>query len=245
MQSMNRILIALFLLLSVPGAAGNPPIQRLHAVYDISYAIFGSIGTADALLTIDPKQHTYRITIKARAKGIAKLMSNRRIERYESRGHLQNGLLVPALFITSTRKGKYFHELHRYRFNHAQKEILHQKRIQTKEETIVEDAPLSYYAKDDILTLFFNLHRYAREGICPQMRCSLQAVGANDKDGVVDINPAQNGMLKVILHRRIFASRQGEIYLHLTKEGISDYAMLKDVIFFGDVKAKATTIEKK
>ena len=217
--------------------------RELYVKYEISYAIFGTIGESEARLVIDPKAATYRITIEAKAKGLAKLMSNRRIERYISRGIVRNNLLIPQIFETDTKKGNYFREHHIYRFNHTAKKVFHFERITIKRDEKEREETLSYWAEDDILTLFFNLHHYVKRGTCKGSFCRLKAVGANDKDGLVDISP-KGKYLKVILHRRIFASRHGEIYVHMRKDGIADFAMLKDVIFFGDVKAKAITIRK-
>lgn len=218
--------------------------QVLHVHYDISYAIFGVIGHSDARLIIDPDTRKYRIEINASASGLAKVMSNGRAESYESIGVVKGGVLIPHLFITRTRKGSHYEEVHRYRFDHLNKKLFHAVEIRHNGKRKMRKEVLPYYAKDDIQTLFFNLKKYVEKGICQAKRCTLRAVGANERDGSVDIAPAKKKMLKVILHRRIFASKQGEIYIHLTDEGISDYAILKDVIFFGDVKAKATKIEQ-
>ncbi len=235
-----KSLMTILLLVLLPTALYS--YRMLHVGYDISYAIFGSIGKADARLRIDPESQRYKITIEASATGVAKLMSNRRIESYSSEGRVADGLLVPEMFRTETRKGKHFREAHTYRFDYRNRVILHESSVTSDGRTQRKQEKLSYFAGDDILTLFFNLHRYVKRGICTGSRCRLRAVGANDKDGRVDIAP-QGKYLKVILHRRIFASKRGEIYVHLRKDGISDFAMLKDVIFFGDVKAKANTIE--
>lgn len=80
-------------------------LQRLHVRYDISYAIFGVIGVSEAMLTIDPRQKRYHIVNTGRAKGVAKLMSAHRVERYESEGRVVDGLLVPEYFTTITEKG--------------------------------------------------------------------------------------------------------------------------------------------
>ena len=236
---MKKVLLILLLFFAPLFAT----LKMLHAHYDISYAIFGVIGQSDARLVIDSDTQKYRIEINASARGIAKVMSNGRVESYESVGVVKDGLLVPQFFVTRTRKGAHFDQTDRYRFDHQAKKIVHLHQARRKGETKMKEEILPYYARDDILTLFFNLKKYVESGICSEKRCTLKAVGANDKDGSVDIEPARKKMLKVILHRRIFASKQGEIYIHLTEEGISDYALLKDVIFFGDVKAKATKIE--
>ncbi len=236
---MKTVIITLLLLFQTLYAEK----KVLHVRYDISYAIFGTIGVSDATLTIDPEKKQYTIQIKAHAKGLAKLMSNGRVELYESHGVIKKGILIPQRYETLTKKGRHFEELHRYRFDHKARKIFHKHQIKTADNTQMTEEVLPYYARDDIQTLFFNLKKYVQSGVCHKNGCTLRAVGANDKEGRVDIVPAKKNMLKVILHRRIFASKRGEIYIHLTKEGFSDYAMLKDVVFFGDVKAKAIKIE--
>lgn len=238
---MKRLMIALLLLSQTIHAAEH----LLHVRYAISYAIFGTIGFTEATLKIDPVKQRYTIDIEARARGLAKVMSNGRIEHYQSRGVVHEGMLRPQVFTTVTQKGVRFEERHRYRFDHGSQKITHMHRLKNGEDLKVTEELLPYYAKDDILTLFFNLKKYVTQGVCRKSRCTLTAVGANDKDGRIDIFPAKGEMLRVLLHRRIFASKQGELYVHLTKEGFSDYALLKDVIFFGDVKAKAIKIARK
>jgi hypothetical protein len=217
---------------------GTEP-HTLKAEYAISYAIFGKIGKAEARLRIE--NNRYHIEIRAEATGIAKLMSNQRIEQYSSSGIVVNKRLEPEHFIVKTRKGKYFKEEHHFFFNHLQKRVKHITYITTKEERKEKEELLSYYARDDILTLFFNLRFYLHDR-CKTGKCTLVAAGANEKDGRVDIISLGRNRFKVILHRRIFASKQGEMEIHINEMGICDFALLKDVVFFGDVKANTTKI---
>ncbi len=234
---MKALLLFLLFTFSLLQAA-----ETVTARYRISYGVFGQIGLSRASLI--RHEDRYRIEIRAEATGIAKVMSGGRIERYISHGIVKEGRLVPQQFVTRTKKGKYFLEEHRFRFDHRTRRVYDDYRIKTKEGETEHETTLPFYAPDDILTLFFNLPRYLKKS-CKKNRCLLYAVGANDKNGLVTITPLKDRRFRVVLHRRIFASRQGEMYIHLTKEGLCDRAVLKDVIFFGDVKAKAITISKK
>lgn len=233
---MKTIILGLMLLFTTLNAAQT---RYIRAYYDISYAIFGKIGEVEA--TLEQHEKSYSIDIRAEATGIAKLMSNRRIEKYHSEGSVVGGLLRPKRFSVTTLKGKYYKATHSYLFDHQAKKVLHETSITQKEGSIQKEEVLEYYAKDDILTLFFNLGEYL-QNVCSSGTCSLVAVGANEKDGKVDIHALGGGNFKVILHRRIFASKQGEMSVHINNKGVCDRALLKDVVFFGDVKAKTTKI---
>ncbi len=212
----------------------------MRAMYDISYAIFGVIGHSKASLKID-KDH-YLIHIEASASGIAKLMSNQRVEIYESRGKIIKGRLVPDILEIQTKKGSHFASMERYLFDYKERVILHLVQNIKDGKKVKEEKKLDYFAPDDILTLFFNLPFYLKQNSCSGKKCIFLAVGANEKDGKVDIWRVGESF-KVRLHRRIFASKDGEMLVHLRDDGICDNALLKDVIFFGDVKAKVTKIE--
>ena len=230
--------IVLFILFTTLLLFGAKP-RTLEAEYAISYAIFGKIGQAEARLQV--QNNRYHIEIKAEATGIAKFMSNQRIERYSSSGIIENGRLQPERFILETRKGKYFKKEHHFLFDHLQKKVKHLTYTIDKEEKRENEEILSYYARDDILTLFFNLRFYLQQE-CKTGKCTLVAAGANEKDGRVDIISLGKNRFKVTLHRRIFASKQGEMEIHINEMGICDFALLKDVVFFGDVKANTTKI---
>ena len=219
--------------------AFTAPLHSMRAEYDISYAIFGVIGHSSASLKV--AKNTYTIHIEARAAGIAKLMSNNRVEIYESRGTISEGRLIPDVLEIHTKKGEHFSASEYYHFDYAHQKILHVTQMKDSVGVDEKKEVLSYFAKDDILTLFFNLPRYLKKNPCITKTCIFRAIGANKKDGNVDIQKIGKNF-KVRLHRRIFASKEGEMMVHLTPQGICDSALLKDVIFFGDVKSKATKI---
>ncbi len=233
---MKAFWIALFLTLSLLQAG-----ERVTGLYRITYGLFGQIGLSRSSL-IRQGDH-YHVEIRAEATGIAKVMSGGRVESYASYGVIKKGKLIPQRFVIRTKKGKHFFEEHRFVFDHLARKVRDYHRVKTDEGEVTHETTLPFYAPDDILTLFFNLPFYLKQSCKAQKRCLLYAVGANDKNGLVTITPLGNRRFRVVLHRRIFASKEGEMFIHLTKEGLCDRALLKDVVFFGDVKAKAITIE--
>jgi len=50
--------------------------------------------------------------------------------------------------------------------------------------------------------------------------------------------------LIVFINQKIFASKRGELYLDLNDDGICTKAVLKDVIFFGDIRGKLISLKE-
>lgn len=217
----------------------------LSASYEVSFGVFEDLGTADTRLEIRD-DGTYSIRIEARSEGIAKLLSNNRIEIYESHGDVRNGLLVPRKYVkirqTNSKK-----TIRIYTFDHD-KHIVWKENIDRDKEDW-EKEKNDYYATDDILTLFFNFKRY----IQPQESRTLHAIGGSKQEGRVDIvypTPDERSemakklemsggeFLKVILNDRIFASAKGELLINLGNDGLCDKAVLEDVLLFGDIVGK-------
>ena len=111
---------------------------------------------------------------------------------------------------------------------------------------------LEYYAKNDILSLFFNLRKKLpifEKG----KEYTLNAVGANKTKGLINIlMPSSNDLEKIntylktddkskftaFINQRIFQSKRGELLISLNKEGFCSYAVLRDVLLFGDIVGK-------
>lgn len=235
---MNKILWILLLLFESVNA------KIISASYEVSFGVFQAIGIADAQLEIRDDQ-TYTIRVEAKTTGIAKVLSNNRIEVYESRGRVKNGKLIPETY-------------YKIRQTDAQKIIKfytfdHQNRIVWKETTEVKEGKEEkdkgqndYYAQEDILSLFFNLKYYSKA----EENRAFYAIGGNKIDGRIDVvfpkkeemetikrelDVTDGRFLKVILNDRIFASANGELLINLDSEGLCEKAVLKDVLLFGDI----------
>jgi len=231
---MKKIVLLLLLFSQISGA------QVLSATYDVSYGIFKKLGSATARFEIK-EDRTYTIKIEARTEGLANLLTNNRVETYESYGVISNGYLFPQKYI-KIRQTNASKKIKIYTFDHPNKTVWRENIDSDEWDKVKND----FYASDDILSLFFNVKSHMQN----QQDRPFYVVGANKKDGRIDVNfpkndslsemkkklKTENGsFLKVILNDRIFSSANGELLINLGSDGLCDKAILEDVLFFGDV----------
>lgn len=223
--------------------------KSLQADYDVSYGVFGKIGVAKARLK--EEGYHYEIEIKLAATGLAKTLSGNRKERHVSRGHFQNGVLVSDTYEV-TREYRHTKVVKRYTIDHLHKVVRKDYR-KFKNGTLVDEQQetLSFYAPNDLLTLYFNLDR-----LLPDKHkagtYNFKAVGAEKQQGEVSIEIPSAKLLPsfksdlgagaawyatVIIHQKIFMSKEGRLEIAVGKDGITQTALLKDLILFGDIKA--------
>jgi hypothetical protein len=243
---MQKILIYLFSILLSFNILNA---QTIEVAYKVEFGIFGEIGVAHAKLTKD--ETSYEIDIKLESTGIAKTLSSNREEQHISKGHMEDGIMVSDLYqIIKSYGSKTSNKV--YTIDHSSKKVTvttqkWKNGKQYKNKTIA----LEQYAKDDLLTLYFNLNSYIKDKtISKDYR--LEAVGAEKQDGFVDLHipnsselPEFKEMLgedaswyaRAIIHQDIFSSDKGELLLSVGDDGITQKAVLKDLIFFGDIRA--------
>lgn len=244
---MKKILISLSLLLLSQFAQA----ETIRADYKVEFGIIGEIGIANAVLTRDDS--TYKIDVKLKATGIAKTLSGGREEHHISKGHIENGLMVADYYqITKSYGSKMSNKL--YSINHADKTVIRTFK-RWKNGNLVKDTnvTLDYYSKDDLLSLYFNLDKkiaHKKES----KEYVFTAVGAEKQDGNVEVTIPKATELsdykellgeddnswyaKAIVHQNIFSSDKGELLLKVGADGITQKAVLKDLVFFGDIRAK-------
>ncbi len=228
--------------------------KSISADYKVSYGIIGNVGEAHASLAIE--NGTYKISIEVEGTGLAKFFSQGRKEVYESTGIFKDGKFLPTLFVKNRTWGE--KEIRkRYFFYHDKKEVIAIKTDVNGGEVKESRELLPYYAENDILTLFFNLRRLIGENLHPAKKIHLQAVGANKRDGGLTIEvPSEkmekkikkllhkeDNLLIVILNQKIFASKRGEFFVNITKRGLCDSVLLKDVILYGDLVGKMKNLK--
>ncbi len=243
--------------------------KSISAGYDVTFSVFGKIG--DAILSFDYEEGRYAIYINGGLTGSAASIGQNRREIHESFGTIENGVLLPELY-KITRSSTYFFNESFFAFDHENNTI-ERHRIRTKvtseshfdlqKMSIITDErnvttyssnPVAYYAKNDILSLFFNVRTLLKD-IPPGKEKLIHAVGGSNKKGeIVVTNPAgekrrelaslmpghENRLITVVIDQDIFKSDRGELYISLDSDTLAKEAMLKDVLLFGDIHGYRT-----
>jgi hypothetical protein len=236
--------------------------KDITATYDVSFGIFGKIGTATTSLHTEDGR--YSIKIHAKSTGFASFVSGGREEFYESAGVIQGVRLIPDHyskivknrvnigdpFNNNTKIAMKIYTL-LFSFNHDEKRVMIKKIRENGMQKSESEEKAEFYTDNDILSLFFNFkHLFPDLNITKHI--ILHAIGANKDDGKIDILPLDKKefqglvsgdinhlyLMKVILDDKIFASKQGELYIALDSDGICEKAVLKDVVFFGDIRGE-------
>ena len=242
---MKKILISLSFLLFTSLLQA----ETITADYKVEFGIIGEIGIANAVLTKD--ERTYEIDVELKATGMAATLSGNRRERHISKGHIENGMMVADYYqITKWYGSKMSTKL--YSIDHKNKMV---KRAfkRWKNGKLVKDKndTLDFYAKDDLLTLYFNLDKKIIDKTLPKSYV-FKAVGAEKQNGEVEVvipseldeykealgESSDSWYARAIIHQNIFSSDKGELLLRIGNDGITQKAVLKDLLFFGDIRAE-------
>lgn len=225
--------------------------ETIKADYKVEFGIMGEIGIANAVLTRDDTY--YEIDVKLKATGLAKTLSGGREEHHISKGHIENGMMVADYYqITKSYGSKTSSKL--YTINHTDKTVKRSyKRWKNGKLVKEEEDALDFYSKDDLLSLYFNLEQKISDKK-ESKSYVFTAVGAEKQHGDVEVYIPQSSELeeykdvlgeedsgwyaKAIVHQNIFSSDKGELLLKIGEDGITEKAVLKDLILFGDIRAE-------
>jgi len=236
--------------------------QTITAKYEITYGGFLNLGEAYASLSIN--ENRYKIKIEAHTTGMAKVLTNNRVEIYESTGIYQDEIFIPKQFI-KTKKDDFKQHIKTYSFDTQNKKV-HIKEFKEETQSIPQtdftkkikhitkesSSNLDYFANNDLLSLFFNLEKLLG-GFTPANNYELKAVGANKTKGKIDIlipSGKKSEELNKSLHieskvkfiayinQKIFSSKRGELLISLNKHNFCNKAVLKDVLLFGDISGE-------
>ncbi len=225
--------------------------KNLEVNYSVEFGILGEIAKVHATLTTTSK--VYTIDAKVLSVGvIAKAVTNNLEERHISKGHRVNDLLVTDMYQMIKSYGEYTSTTI-YRVDHKKKRVTRQYIQWRKSKEIVnEKVTLGYYSRDDMMTLFLNLSKHLKNKDTNKTY-RFKAVGADRKNGRVDVTIPTENLLKqikslvgegksgewysrVVMHRKLYHSKKGELAVKMNRESILEKAVLKDLIFFGDVR---------
>lgn len=215
-----------------------------HINYDAKFGIFGTIGSLKTKLTQNRKSYT--IDTKMALTGLAKRLFSRHRGRYISKGHIRNGLMITDLYQIIERyddmvvSKEYWTNHKRKRVTLKIKKWKNGKLIENKKER------LKFYAKEDLLTLYFNLNKtLTKKGKTYHFR----VVGLEKQNGRVkitvpsrsqsrsyknDLGDTANWYAKALIHQKNFRKKKGDILMSVSKDGYIKKAVIKDILMYGD-----------
>lgn len=216
--------------------------------YVAKFGIFGTVGMLKTKIT--NQSDSYELVTDIELRGMAKLILDNHEERHTSKGHVVNGLMVSDTYTIKQDRGtkKVKKE---YKINHKEKTV--SKRVREwKKGKLVKDKKenLKFYAKDDLLTLYFNLNN-AIKNKKKGKRYLFKAVGLEKQEGKAYITVPNTTQLpsyqkdlgnsaaqyaKVLIHQRNFRKKKGDILLSVSQDGFIEKSVIKDVLLYGDAK---------
>ena len=233
------IITGLFILL---GSFAYAKVTQLN--YKATFGIFGTVGTIKNTLTQNNK--TYKIETTVIVEGLAKVLMRNPTEHYVSKGHIKNGLMITDSYtMVSTKQDKKVSK--EYQINHKKKYVTKRYRKWRNGKLVTDRTEkLKFYAKDDLLTLYFNLGKAVKQKGKTYM---FKAVGLEKQDGNVqitapsdaqaapyikDLGPGAKLYAKALIHQKNFRKKKGDILLGVAKDGFIYKAVIKDILFYGD-----------
>lgn len=238
------LLIGLFLSLSWLDA------QVLDVKYRVKFGILGELGVSHAHL--ETKGNHYRLSIDAKATGMAKALSQNRKETHLSEGFIQNGRYYTERYTIEVEYGEKKREKV-YTVDHQKKIVSKSsKKYRKGKLTAHTESTLDFFSTDDLLTLYFNLPKLL-DGKSKPGLYTFRAIGAEQQNGKVELRLPEPDQLKkytdtlgrgayryltAIIYQKIFSSNKGELMIAIGKDGITQKAVLKDLVMFGDLTAE-------
>jgi len=242
---MKKILLSIVLLFGSSLYA-----EVIKADFKVEFGIIGEIGIANAVLTKDEK--SYVIDVELKATGLARRLSGNRKEHHISKGHIENGIMISDMYqVIKSHGSTTINKV--YRINHTTKSVTKEyKKWKNGKLESDDNDKMDYYSQDDLLTLYFNLDGKISDKKEPKSY-TFTAVGAEKQQGNVDLvipskselseyrdvlgEAKDNWYVRAIINQDIFSSDKGELLLRIGKDGLTEKAVLKDLIFFGDIRA--------
>ena len=220
--------------------------ETMQIDYKASFGIFGTVGTLKTQLTQEDDK--YEIVASINLSGIAKMLLSGHTEKHISKGHIVKGIMISDSYeMIQKEKGKLTRK--RYYINHQSKAVLkttkkwkNGKLVQNKKER------LKFYAKDDLLTLYFNLGKNVQK---KGETYTFKAVGLEKQEGKVNISIANKEQesyyiqylgagaalyAKAFIYQKNFRKKKGNIFISFAKDGFIENTVIKDILLYGDAK---------
>ena len=245
MDVLRRIFIAASLVLLLGNFVSA---KETQLDYVATFGIFGTVGTIKNRLIQNKK--TYEIDTTVTLAGLAKILLSGQTERYISKGHMEKGLMVSDFYQMITKKRDKT-KSKEYHINHKEKYVTKRVRKWDKDK-LVDDRTekLKFYAKDDLLTLYFNLGTAVKQ---KGKQYLFNAVGLEKQDGKVEITVPDDTQVaaykkdlgqgaslyaKALIHQKNFRKKKGDILLAVGKDRFIYKSVIKDILFYGDAELR-------
>jgi hypothetical protein len=222
----------------------------LDVSYKVSFGLFGKLGTSKAHL--ETKGNQYTISIHGEASGLAKTLSGNRKEHHTSKGFIRNGIYYSKRYrVEIEREDK--RKIKIYKFDYSKRKVTKIKKYYKKGKLVSKKSEtLDFFSTNDLLTLYFNVGKLIKDKTKAGLY-KFNAVGAEGQKGEVELYIPNTKQLPkyektlgkgsfwyftAIIHQDIFSSDRGELMIAVGEDGITQKAVLKDLILFGDLVAE-------
>ncbi|MDM5271250.1 DUF3108 domain-containing protein [Sulfurovum sp. zt1-1] len=224
--------------------------QAIDVKYQVKFGILGELGVSHAHL--ETNGDNYKISINAHATGMAKTLSRNRKETHISEGFIKNGQYYTKRYSIQVEHGEQKKEKV-YTVDYAKKIVTKISKKYKKGKLVSQsNQTLDFFSTNDLLTLYFNLPALI-DGNAKPGTYTFNAIGAERQKGKVEIYLPKSDELKkyenalgkgeyryltAIIYQKIFSSNKGELMIAIGKDGITQKAVLKDLVMFGDLRAE-------
>ena len=198
----------------------------IKAEYIAKYGFFGVVAKASGYF--ERNETNYII------KTYSKTTKFINFQNYHiSKGIIKNNILIPQIYENIIIRGKEKFYLI-YKFDYKNKKIT---KIKYKNQKLIKTSTLKYFAKNDILSLYFNLPHIMKTD-----KATFKAVGGERHTGRIDIEILKKGKitkLKANLYNKIFAGDKGILYLDINSTNwVTIKGIVKNVLKIGDLQGE-------
>ena len=214
--------------------------------YDAKFGIFGTVGKLTN--TITKTKHTYTIKTRLTLTGLAKSLFGGQTGNYISKGFIRNGLFITTQYKSIERYNE-TKTVSTYYINHKRRYVTKDFKEYKKAKLVKHTKKrLNFYAKDDLLTLYFNMDKNVKMRKSGK-RYIFKVVGLEKQNGNVqitipsksqyssyksDLGDTANWYAKALIYQKNFKKKKGDILLSVSRDGNIKKAIIKDVILYGD-----------
>ena len=258
---MKKYLLLFILLLNFSYA------QSIKAGYDVSFGIIGEIGQSEITYTQDRDNylvHVYAYTTGLSAFltqnrqesyfSQGKIINGTLVPNVFVKYRKNNSGTSSKVFRFNHTKKKVFLTLaHLNNISSTKYSVKTMKSIDVQtEEFTFKKGQFRYYTDNDLLSLFFNTKKLFNSLLLGESR-EFSAIGSKTPNCKIDLSVPDgklrselkailsdndDKLLTIIVHQDIFQSKNGHLHINFDNDGFAKDVLLKDVIMFGDIRAK-------